>query len=134
MADLETSNVTPTGIWNFTGAAAGSVFNTAATTITANASHLQADATALTAGINNVTVVATDLDAVKLPTAVAGLVVVIVNSDATQTIGVWPNTGDDVGAGANTVSAVALAAGKARVCYAVDATNWKCFTDVTILA
>ena len=134
MADLETSAVTPVGVWNFNGGAATNVFNSVETGITAGATQTQVGATALTKHVNNVTIVGTNGDGVKLPSAVAGMRVVIINSDAAQTIKVWPATDDNVGAGANLASATQIAAGSARVCYAIDATNWKCFTDSVVLA
>jgi len=60
-------------------------------------------------------------DAVTLPTAVAGLQVTIVNNGA-QACDVFPASGDNLGAGANT--AASLAAGANITYIAYDATNW----------
>jgi len=94
-------------------------------TITAGATQTQAGATALTTDINRVTVVATASDGVKLPTAVAGLEILIVNDDSTDALQVWPDTGDAIdGGAANAVDANTLAAGSARRYITTDATNW----------
>ncbi len=93
--------------------------------ITANSTQDQSNATALTKGINRVTVVGTNGDGVKLPTAVAGLQILIINDDSAQTIQVWPATGDAIdGGSANAVDGSQISAGSARRYIAVDATNW----------
>ena len=123
MADLETSAVTPVGVWNFNGGAATNIFHSLTTGVQA-AGTTQGTATALTKHINNVTVVATNQDGVKLPSAVAGMKVVIINKDATDPLKVWPATGDDLGAGVNAVSGVTILAGASRTYYAIDDTYW----------
>jgi len=65
-----------------------------ATGITAYAGGGQANATALTSKYNNVTISATNGDSVKLPSALAGKRVYVLNSDAAQTIAVYCITGD----------------------------------------
>ena len=93
--------------------------------ITAGATQTQAGATALTTDINRVTTVGADNDGVKLPTAVAGLEILIINDDAGQDIQVWPNTDDAIdGGSANAVDSNALGEGASRRYIAVDATNW----------
>jgi len=100
--------------------------------ITANSTQDQSNATALTKGINRVTVVGTNGDGVKLPTAVAGLQILIINDDSAQTIQVWPATGDAIdGGSANAVDANQIGAGSARRYIAVDATNWYTATVVS---
>ncbi len=99
--------------------------------ITAGSTQSQAGATALTKNINRVTVVGTNGDGVKLPTAVAGLQILIINDDSAQTIQVWPATGDAIdGGSANAVDGSQISAGRARRYIAVDATNWYTATDV----
>ncbi len=71
--------------------------------ITARAGGGQTNATALTATFNNVTVVATAADSVKLPLAVAGLWVTIRNSAA--------NASTVYGDGTDTINGVATATG-----------------------
>lgn len=94
-------------------------------TITAGSTQTQGGATALTKEVNRVTVSGTDGDGVKLPTAVAGAMVTIINDDAAQTIQVWPNTDDAIdGGSANAVDSNTLAFGSSREYIAVDATNW----------
>ena len=93
--------------------------------ITAGSTQTQAGATALTTMVNRVTVSGTDGDGVKLPTAIAGLEILIINDDSAQTIKVWPATGDAIdGGSANAVDANTLAAGSSRRYIAIDATNF----------
>lgn len=75
--------------------------------ITAFAGGGQASATALTGLINNVTVVATAADSVKLPASAAGLMVLVTNSDAADSMQVF-------GAGTDTINDVATATGVAQ--------------------
>ena len=109
-----------------TGITAGGNFTKSVTdSITAGATQTQAGATALTKDINRVTVVGADNDGVKLPTASAGLEILIINADAGQDIQIWPNTGDAINGGsANAVDSSALGEGATRRYIAADATNW----------
>ncbi len=94
-------------------------------TITAGSTQTQAGATALTTNINRVTVSGTNGDGVKLPSAVSGLVVDIVNDDSAQTIQIWPATSDTIDGGvADAVDSNTLAAGAARRYFAVGDTDW----------
>ena len=105
--------------------AAGNFTKSVTNSITAGATQTQAGATALTKDINRVTVVGADNDGVKLPTASAGLEILIINADAGQDIQIWPNTGDAIdGGSANAVDGTALGEGATRRYIAVDATNW----------
>ena len=105
--------------------AAGNFTKSVTDSITAGATQTQAGATALTKDINRVTVVGADNDGVKLPTASAGLEILIINADAAQDIQIWPNTGDAIdGGSANAVDGTALGEGATRRYIAVDATNW----------
>lgn len=104
-------------------------------TITAGSTQSQAGATALTKNTNRVTVVGTNGDGVKLPTAVAGLEILIINDDSAQTIQVWPATSDAIdGGSANAVDANQIAAGSSRRYIAVDATNWYTATPTSTVA
>lgn len=86
---------------NNTSLSAGAL--TGADGITAHAGGGQGSATALTAGINRVTTVATAADSVALPAATAGLFVAIVNDAA--------NALQAFGAGTDTINDVATATG-----------------------
>jgi hypothetical protein len=110
----------------FTGLTmSGALIKSVTNSITAGSTQSQAGATALTTDINRVTVSGTDGDGVKLPTAVAGAKVEIINDDAAQTIQIWPATGDAIdGGSANAVDANTLAPGSDRTYFSVDATNW----------
>ena len=124
--DVGSGAVTTTGaISGGTLTLTGQQFSSLTNTITAGSTQSQAGATALTKDINRVTVSGTDGDGVKLPTAVAGSIITIINDDSAQTIKVWPNTDDAIdGGSANAVDANTLAFGSSREYFAVDATNW----------
>jgi len=99
--------------------------------ITASTTQTQAAATALTAEINEVSTCANASDAVKLPTAVAGLKVVVINNGAAA-MGIFPATGDNLGAGVNTVMTTDLATTDLITFIAYDATNWRGFKDTYV--
>jgi len=96
------------------------------TGITAGTTQTQAGATALTTELNVVGTVANTSDAIKLPTAISGIKIKIVNNGA-NALAVWPNTSDNLGAGVDTVDASTLAAGANRTYMAYDSTNWETF-------
>ena len=107
---LGTSGITVTSVTN---------------TITAGATQTQAGATVLSSEINRVTVSGTNGDGVKLPTAVGGQRILIINDDSAETIQIWPNTSDTIdGESANAVDPNTLAAGASREYIDVDATKW----------
>lgn len=102
--------------------------NAGADTLTAHAGGGQASALQLVAGINRVTVVATAGDSVKLPLATAGGTCTVINADSTESLNVFPATGDTINAlGAN--AAFALAAGKTVIFSAAGALFW--YGDLT---
>jgi len=75
--------------------------------VTAAAGGGQVNATALTGVMSNVTVVATAADSVKLPLAQAGMVYLLRNSDAADSMQVF-------GAGTDTINGVAYGTGVAQ--------------------
>jgi sugar lactone lactonase YvrE len=86
----------------------------------------QATATALVSNINNVTVVAAAANGVRLPTAVAGMRILVRNSDALDTLNIYPATGGQINAlGANTAST--LVAGLTVELMATTTTQWYTF-------
>jgi hypothetical protein len=86
----------------------------------------QATATALVSNINNVTVVAAAADGVRLPTAVAGMRILVRNSDALDTLKIYPATGAQINAlGANAAST--LTAGLTIELMATTTTQWYTF-------
>ena len=102
--------------------------------ITASATQTIAGATSLTTTINQVTVSATDGDAVALPPNVAGVFCFVANDDAAQTIQVFPNNGtsDSIdGGAADAVDANVIPAGSARLYYALNSTDWRTLFDQT---
>jgi hypothetical protein len=90
------------------------------------AGSTQGTATALVSNINNVTVVAAAADGVILPTAVAGMRILVRNTDATDTLKIYPATGGQINAlGAN--ASYSLAAGLTIELFATTTTQWYTF-------
>jgi len=86
----------------------------------------QGTATGLVSNINNVTVVATGATGVRLPTAVAGMRILVRNSDSADTLSIYPATGGTINAlSAN--AAFTLAAGSTIELMATTATQWYTF-------
>ena len=86
----------------------------------------QGTATGLVSNINNVTVVAAAADGVRLPTAVAGMRILVRNSDALDTLKIYPATGGQINAlGSN--AAYSLIAGLTIELMATTATQWYTF-------
>lgn len=86
----------------------------------------QGTATALVSNINNVTVVATGATGVRLPTAVAGMRILIRNSDSADTLNIYPATGGTINALAAN-AAFTLTAGSTTELMATTATQWYTF-------
>ena len=96
----------------------------ATNSITSGSTETQAGATALTTSFNRVTSHGTD-DGVKLPTAVGGLRITILNDSGTADLQVWPATDDAIeDAGANNVGATKIGDQATATYEAVDATTW----------
>jgi hypothetical protein len=89
--------------------------------ITASTTQTQGQG-ALTAEINEISVVANANDTVTLPSAIVGLKIVVINNGA-NTLEIYPASGDNLGAGVNT--AIRLATGTNAQYVAYDATNWE---------
>jgi hypothetical protein len=89
--------------------------------ITASNPPLQGSG-ALTSNVNQVSTVANPNDNVTLPPALAGLEVIVINSDPVNTLQVFPALGDDLGAGVNI--STTQAAGVTNRYVAYDTTNW----------
>jgi hypothetical protein len=105
-------------------------FGAAATGITAFAGGGQGSATALTAGYNEVTTVATAGDSVKLPTAAASTVVIVKNEGAAA-MNVFPFLGDTINDGSAN-AAYAVPAGATVTFVALNATNWETDSELVI--
>lgn len=75
----------------------------------------------LSADLNILSVVANNNDTVTLPTAEAGITVIVVNNGAKR-VKIFPNTSDDLGEGVNI--SISLSARSAIVFYCFDGTNW----------
>lgn len=89
--------------------------------ITASTTQTQGQG-ALTSDVNEVATVANSSDTVTLPTAAAGMAVVIINNGA-NTLQVFPAASDNLGAGVDTATTLAAGANVQYVAY--DATNWE---------
>lgn len=85
--------------------------------LTAHAGGGQASALLLTSSINRVTVVATAGDSVRLPAAQPGMKIYIINSDSSDSMDVFPATGETINAvAANGAFAMAAGARNQFVC------------------
>lgn len=94
--------------------------------ITAYAGGGQASAVEITKDIAEISTCATVGDSVKLPAAVAGLVILITNHGEAAA-NVFPNTSDDINkTGVDTAKSLAVNA--SMLCSAYDDTNWECLT------
>jgi hypothetical protein len=103
----------------------GLVVNSISAAVSA-AGATQGTATGLVSNINNVTVVAAAADGVRLPTAVAGMRILVRNSDAVDTLKIYPATGGQINAlGANAAST--LVAGATIELMATTTTQWYSF-------
>jgi hypothetical protein len=86
----------------------------------------QATATEITTASNNVTVVAAGADGVRLPTAQPGVQILVRNSDAADSLNIYPATGAQINAlGAN--AAFSLAAGLTIQLFSTTTTQWFTF-------
>jgi len=97
--------------------------STTADALTATPSGTQSTSLLLTAGINRVATVASANDGVKLPPAIAGTTVVVINGAAVnsmQVFGTSPDTINDVA----TATGVAQAAGKSGIFSCPVAGKW----------
>lgn len=91
--------------------------------LTAHAGGGQGSALALTAGINRVTTVGTAADSVVLPFAEPGMEVVVINAAASNSMNIFPASGDLINAlSANT--AIACAANKVMHFFCASAGKW----------
>ncbi len=100
------------------------------TGITAFATGGQASAVALVSQINNITVCATAGDSVKLPSAVAGLRIVVKNNGAAA-LDIFPATSDSIDALAVNL-AVRIQPGSVITFYAKDGIVWESDKDETV--
>ena len=99
---------------------------TSTTGITAFAGGGATSATQLTTAYNRVTVVATDLDSIKMLSAEVGVRVVIINSDSDQTVRVFPSTGQNFEGLAENVG-YDLLAGTSMEAFCFTAGTWILF-------
>jgi hypothetical protein len=103
----------------------GLVVNSITAAVSA-AGATQGTATGLVSNINNVTVVAVGAAGVRLPTAVAGMRILVRNSDSADVLSIYPATGGQINAlGTNVAST--LVAGLTTELVATTATQWYTF-------
>jgi hypothetical protein len=103
----------------------GLVINSISAAVSA-AGTTQGTATGLVSNINNVTVVTAAAAGVRLPTAVAGMHILIRNSDSADTLSIYPATGGTINALAAN-AAFTLAAGSTIELMATTTTQWYTF-------
>lgn len=106
----------------------GSIFDSFADNITANAGGGQANATLLTKQTNRITTVATRGDSIKLPVSTAGAIVYVANTGANP-MAVFPNTGEVINELAANAS-VLLPASSVNFFYCATAGKWDTDTGV----
>jgi len=92
--------------------------------LTAGTTQTQGGGLALTAEINEISTCANESDTVVLPTAVAGLKIIIINNGANG-VQIFPASSDNLGAGVDTARAANLATGTNVVFVSYDSTNWE---------
>ena len=117
-------DITSLGLPPALGALLGDSISSA---ITAGAGGGATNATQLTSTINVVTVVATADDSVKLPlisTWQNKQCIFVRNADASDSLNVFPGTGNSIDGGTATTGQVAIAAGRARLFFRVSNTGW----------
>ncbi len=90
-------------------------------TITASTTQTQGQG-ALTADVNEVATVANANDTVTLPSAVAGMEITVINNGA-NTLKIFPASGDNLGAGVDTSTTLAVGSNVTYASY--NATNWE---------
>lgn len=118
------TGVTATGaILGASVTSSGYFFDSAANALTAHAGGGQASALQLAKGINRVTVVATAGDSVKLPAAVAGMHVVVINADAADAMDCFPASGESINA-LSADTALSIAANKTVAFFCAVAGIW----------
>lgn len=98
------------------------------TSLTAFATGGQSSGVALSPGYNNLTTVATAGDSVKLPAALAGLVVVVRNNGAAAA-DVFPATADTINGGSAN-AAVRIAPNSTITFTAINTTDWETNNEV----
>ncbi len=100
-------------------------FVSATNGITSGTTQTQAGATTLTSRFNRISTHGNVDDGVKLPVALAGKEVIVLNDTATADLQVWPATGDAIEAAAADAVGVTKIANQEVITYeAVDATTW----------
>jgi microcystin-dependent protein len=117
------------GTGNFTGnlTLAAQLYQSTASGITASTTQTQGQQP-LTKLVNQISTVANANDVVTLPTAVAGLSVLVVNYGA-NTLQIFPASGDNLGAGVDT--STTLGTGESKRFTAFDSTNWELENSTT---
>ena len=110
---------------NVTGNVPGTVTGnqTIPTTTKAAAGANQGAATEVALGFNLVTG-ADGAKGVKLPTAVAGQIIIIKNNTSAQNLLVYPGTSDKINGGTATTGTLTMAGLTAAMFIAYDATDW----------
>jgi hypothetical protein len=92
-------DVTFNSVTSTTIVKAGTYFqSSAANALTAHTGGGQGSALLLAKGINRITTVAAPGDSVKLPAAIAGNQIVVINMDASNAMDIFPTSGESINA------------------------------------
>lgn len=114
-------------VFAFRNAVNNQIVQSVVDNITAHAGGGQTLAVLLTAAMNRVTTVASGNDSVLLPKSQVGLDVVVINAAASNSMNVYPQTGESINAlAANT--AFAVAANKVCTFYCCTSGIWHSLT------
>jgi hypothetical protein len=109
------------GVWSDVSGNAGNI----STGLTASVTQTLAGALQLTGDYNNVTVVGTAADAVKLPAATLGKQVWVTNSAASNAMGVFPQAATDIIDGGSAGAKVTVSAAKSALFTCLSAGVWQ---------
>lgn len=108
----------------FAGVSVTGYYNSsAANALTAHAGGGQGDALQLAKGINRITTVSTAADSVKLPAAVAGMQVVVINADGANAMDCFPASGEVINA-LSADAALSIAANKTVLFFCAVNGTW----------
>lgn len=97
-------------------------------TVTATPAGTQATSLLVNAANVNITVVATAADGIRLPPALVGMEISVVNSDAADAAQIFASGSDTINATAG-ATGVSLAAGAAVIFRCIKAGNWRRFVS-----
>tara|TARA_B110000967_G_C18901869_1_gene576299 strand:+ start:11880 stop:12746 length:867 start_codon:yes stop_codon:yes gene_type:complete len=130
LEDLDVSTIAATVVTTTGDVNLGAYLNHSVTATVSSAGSSQGDATALSSGVNVITTVSANTTGIKLPTAVAGRTLTIINTTTTD-CKLYPNTSDTIEGGSANVHIV-LPAKTSKTMSARNATDWRQHRDLAV--